>query len=222
MSTNPDTPVITRSKELLARSDELLVRGCQGHKRSHEMIARGYPVFISRAQGARFWDVDGNSYLDYLLAYGPILLGYNDPVVNAAIAHQIEHGTIYTTAWEQEVEIAQLLIDLIPAAEMLGFLIGGSAATTAAIRLARAYTGKDYIIRSGYHGWHDWAMAGRVGVPEQVGQFTIEAPYNDLQALEDLLRQNAGKVACVIMETTREEGPTSEFLQRMCGYSPPI
>ena len=213
MSTNLDTPVITRSKELLARSDELLVRGCQGHKRSHEMIARGYPVFISRAQGARFWDVDGNSYLDYLLAYGPILLGYNDPVVNAAIAHQIEHGTIYTTAWEQEVEIAQLLIDLIPAAEMLGFLIGGSAATTAAIRLARAYTGKDYIIRSGYHGWHDWAMAGRVGVPEQVGQFTIEAPYNDLQALEDLLRQNAGQVACVIMETTREEGPTSEFLQ---------
>ncbi len=208
-----DTPVITRSADLLAQSDKLLVRGCQGHKRSHEMIARGYPVFISRAAGPRFWDADGNSYVDYLLAYGPILLGYDDPVVNAAITHQIQHGTIFTTAWEQEVSIAQQLIDLIPSAEMLGFLIGGSAATTGAIRLARAYTGKDYVIRSGYHGWHDWAMAGRVGVPEQVGQLTLEVPYNDLQALEDLLRQHTGKVACVIMETTREQGPTTEFLQ---------
>ncbi len=208
-----DTPVITRSADLLAQSDKLLVRGCQGHKRSHEMIARGYPVFISRAAGPRFWDADGNSYVDYLLAYGPILLGYDDPVVNAAITHQIQHGTIFTTAWEQEVSIAQQLIDLIPSAEMLGFLIGGSAATTGAIRLARAYTGKDYVIRSGYHGWHDWAMAGRIGVPEQVGQLTLEVPYNDLQALEDLLRQHTGKVACVIMETTREQGPTTEFLQ---------
>ncbi len=208
-----DTPVITRSADLLVQSDELLVRGCQGHKRSHEMIARGYPVFISRAAGPRFWDADGNSYVDYLLAYGPILLGYDDPVVNAAITHQIQHGTIFTTAWEQEVSIAQQLIDLIPSAEMLGFLIGGSAATTGAIRLARAYTGKDYVIRSGYHGWHDWAMAGRIGVPEQVGQLTLEVPYNDLQALEDLLRQHTGKVACVIMETTREQGPTTEFLQ---------
>ncbi len=208
-----DTPVITRSADLLVQSDKLLVRGCQGHKRSHEMIARGYPVFISRAAGPRFWDADGNSYVDYLLAYGPILLGYDDPVVNAAITHQIQHGTIFTTAWEQEVSIAQQLIDLIPSAEMLGFLIGGSAATTGAIRLARAYTGKDYVIRSGYHGWHDWAMAGRIGVPEQVGQLTLEVPYNDLQALEDLLRQHTGKVACVIMETTREQGPTTEFLQ---------
>ncbi len=208
-----DSPVIARSAELLARSDELLVRGCQGHKRSHEMIARGYPVFIARAAGPRFWDVDGNAYVDYLLAYGPILLGYDDPVVNAAITQQIRHGTIYTTAWEQEVTVAQRLIDLIPSAEMLGFLIGGSAATTGAIRLARAYTGKDYIIRSGYHGWHDWAMAGRIGVPEQVGQLTLEVPYDDLQALEDLLRQHAGQVACVIMETTRGDGPTREFLQ---------
>ncbi len=208
-----DTPVITRSADLLVQSDKLLVRGCQGHKRSHEMIARGYPVFISRAAGPRFWDADGNSYVDYLLAYGPILLGYDDPVVNAAITHQIQHGTIFTTAWEQEVSIAQQLIDLIPSAEMLGFLIGGSAATTGAIRLARAYTGKDYVIRSGYHGWHDWAMAGRIGVPEQVGQLTLEVPYNDLQALEDLLQQHTGKVACVIMETTREQGPTTEFLQ---------
>lgn len=206
-------PDITRSKALLHRSDELLVRGCQGHKRSHEMIARGYPVFVRRAQGPRFWDADGNEYLDYLLAYGPILLGYDDAAVNQAIARQLADGTIYTTAWEREIEIAEKLLALIPGAEMLGFLIGGSAATTGAIRLARAYTGKDYVIRSGYHGWHDWAMAGRIGVPQRVGQLTLEVLYGDLNGLDALFRQYAGQVACVIMETVRGEGPTREFLQ---------
>ncbi len=206
-------PVISRSTELLQRSDELLVRGCQGHKRSHEMIARGYPVFTSRARGPRFWDADGNSYLDYLLAYGPIVLGHDDEAVNQAITEQIQNGTIYTTAWEREIAVAEKLINLIPSAEMLGFLIGGSAATTGAIRLSRAYTGKDYIIRSGYHGWHDWAMAGRLGVPAQVSQFTLEVPYADLDALEDTFRQHEGQVACVIMETTREDGPPEGFLE---------
>lgn len=211
--TSPQAPVIDNSTALLHRSDELLVRGCQGHKRSHEMIARGYPVFISRAQGPRFWDVDGNSYLDYLLAYGPILLGYDDAAVNQAIAHQIENGTIYTTAWERETVVAEKLVELIPSAEMLGFLIGGSAATAGAIRLARAFTGKDYIIRCGYHGWHDWAMGGSAGVPEQVAQFTLRVPYADLEALDAAFRQHPGQVACVIMETVQDDGPPAGFLQ---------
>ena len=148
---------IEQSKALLDRSDQLIVRGCQGHKRSHDMLALGYPVFTQRAAGARFWDVDGNEYLDYLMGFGPILLGYNDPVVNAAVQAQMEEGTIYSTAHPKELEVAQMLIDLIPAVEMLGFLIGGSAATSAAVRLARAYTGRDKVLRCGYHGWHDWS-----------------------------------------------------------------
>ncbi len=219
--TSLQAPVISRSAELLQRSDELLVRGCQGHKRSHDMIARGYPVFTRHARGPRFWDADGNAYLDYLLAYGPILLGHDDAAVNAAITEQIQNGTIYTTAWEREIAVAEKLLALIPSAEMLGFLIGGSAATTGAIRLARAFTGKDYIIRSGYHGWHDWAMAGRIGVPAQVSQFTLEAPYADLDALDDLFQQHPGQVACVIMETTREDGPPAGFLEGVCGDRPP-
>lgn len=207
------TPSIQRSAELLQRSDEILVRGCQGHKRSHDMIAMGYPVFTSHAKGPRFWDADGNAYLDYLLAYGPIVLGHDNDAVNDAIAEQMGNGTIFTTAWERETEVAAKIIDLIPSAEMLGFMIGGSAATTGAIRLARAYTGKDYIIRSGYHGWHDWAMAGRTGVPDQVSQLTLEVPYADLDALDQAFRQHPGKVACVIMETTRENGPPEGFLQ---------
>jgi len=210
--TTLQAPAIVRSTELLQRSDELLVRGCQGHKRSHDMIARGYPVFTRHARGPRFWDADGNAYLDYLLAYGPILLGHDDAAVNHAITEQIRNGTIYTTAWERELDVAAKLIDLIPSAEMLGFLIGGSAATTGAIRLARAFTGKDYIIRSGYHGWHDWAMAGRIGVPAQVSELTLEVPYADLDALDDAFRRHPGQVACVIMETTRADGPPKGFL----------
>ena len=111
-----------RSGELLKRSDELLVRGCQGHKRSHDMLAKGYPVFTRRASGARFRDADGNEYVDYLLGFGPILLGYNDAAVNEAVRRQMEEGTIYTTAHPKEIEVTEKLRELIPWAEMAAFL----------------------------------------------------------------------------------------------------
>ncbi len=204
---------IEQSKALLDRSDQLIVRGCQGHKRSHEMLALGYPVFTQRAAGARFWDVDGNEYLDYLMGFGPILLGYNDPVVNAAVQAQMEEGTIYSTAHPKELEVAQMLIDLIPAVEMLGFLIGGSAATSAAVRLARSYTGRDKVIMCGYHGWHDWSRTEDEGAPAVIAPFTIKVPYGDLDALEDIFKQNDNEIACVIMETIQGGGPPKGFLQ---------
>ena len=204
---------IEQSKALLDRSDQLIVRGCQGHKRSHEMLALGYPVFTQRAAGARFWDVDGNEYLDYLMGFGPILLGYNDPVVNAAVQAQMEEGTIYSTAHPKELEVAQMLIDLIPAVEMLGFLIGGSAATSAAVRLARSYTGRDKVIMCGYHGWHDWSRTEDEGAPAVIAPFTIKVPYGDLDALEDIFKQNDNEIACVIMETIQGGGPPEGFLQ---------
>ena len=204
---------IEQSKALLDRSDQLIVRGCQGHKRSHEMLELGYPVFTQRAAGARFWDVDGNEYLDYLMGFGPILLGYNDPVVNAAVQAQMEEGTIYSTAHPKELEVAQMLIDLIPAVEMLGFLIGGSAATSAAVRLARSYTGRDKVIMCGYHGWHDWSRTEDEGAPAVIAPFTIKVPYGDLDALEDIFKQNDNEIACVIMETIQGGGPPEGFLQ---------
>lgn len=105
-------PRIDQSRAMLRRSDELIVRGCQGHKRSHDMLARGYPVFAERAAGARFWDVDGNEYLDFLMGFGPILLGYNDPAVNQAVRAQMEQGAVYTTAHRKELQLAEKLIDL--------------------------------------------------------------------------------------------------------------
>ncbi len=106
------------------------------------MLEMGYPVFTQRADGARFWDVDGNEYLDFLLGFGPILLGYNDSAVNAALGKQIAEGTVVSTAHPKELEVAQMLIDRIPVAEMVGFLIGGSSVTSAALRLARVYYGQ--------------------------------------------------------------------------------
>ena len=204
---------IEQSKARLDRSDQLIVRGCQGHKRSHEMLELGYPVFTQRAAGARFWDVDGNEYLDYLMGFGPILLGYNDPVVNAAVQAQMEEGTIYSTAHPKELEVAQMLIDLIPAVEMLGFLIGGSAATSAAVRLARSYTGRDKVIMCGYHGWHDWSRTEDEGAPAVIAPFTIKVLYGDIDALEDIFKQNDNEIACVIMETIQGGGPPEGFLQ---------
>lgn len=204
---------IEQSRILLDRSNEIIVRGCQGHKRSHDMLALGYPVFTQRAAGARFWDVDGNEYLDYLMAFGPILLGYNDPLVNAAVQRQMQDGTIYSTAHPKELEVAEMLIELIPVAEMLGFLIGGSAATTGAVRLARAYTGRDKVIRSGYHGWHDWARPEDEGAPAAIGPLTLDVPYGDLNVLEDCFKQHDNQIACVIMETIRGQGAAEGFLQ---------
>lgn len=204
---------IEQSRALLDRSNGLLVRGCQVHKRNHDMMAIDYPIFAERAAGARFWDVDGNEYLDYLMGFGPILLGYNDPVINAAVRAQMEEGTIYSIAHPKELDVAQMLIDLIPAVEMVGLLLGGSAATSAAVRMARAYTGRDKIIRCGYHGWHDWSRSEDEGAPAAIGPLTIEVPYGDLDAMEDIFKKNDSEVACVIMETIQGDGPPEGFLQ---------
>jgi len=201
-----------RSGELLKRSDELLVRGCQGHKRSHDMLAKGYPVFTRRASGARFRDADGNEYVDYLLGFGPILLGYNDAAVNEAVRRQMEEGTIYTTAHPKEIEVTEKLRELIPWAEMAAFFVGGSGATSGAVRLARAYTGRDVVVRCGYHGWHDWTQPGGAGVPAAVGQLTRSFPYGDLDALAECLRAGADRVACVIVKTVQGAGAPEGFL----------
>ncbi len=204
---------IDRSRALLTESDKVLIRGCQGHKRSHQMLERGYPVFTSRAEGARFWDADGNEYVDYLMGFGPILLGYNDRALNNAIQKQTEKGTIFSTASEYEVETANRLLKLNPWGAMIGFFIGGSATTSGAVRIARAYTGKSKILRCGYHGWHDWTQPNGAGVPPEVSALTIEFEYGNLDSLESALAKNRDEVACVIVETVQREGPPEGYLK---------
>ena len=204
---------ISRSRALLAESDRILIKGCQGHKRSHQMLDYGYPVFAARAKGAHFWDADGNRYLDYLLGFGPILLGYDDPAVNAAIAKQMDKGTLFSIAHELEIETAKRILELNPWAGMVGFFIGGSATTSGAVRIARAHTGRSKIIRCGYHGWHDWTQPGGAGVPPEVSALTLSFTYGDLGSLRKVLENNKDQVACVIVETVQMAGPPPGFLK---------
>lgn len=200
-----------KSRELWDRSCKVIVGGGQAHKRPVDTMLLGGPSFAARARGARFWDVDGHEYLDFLLGYGPIVLGHSDPEVNEAVRGQMEDGTVYSIEHPLEVELAEVLIDLIPCAEMVMYYVGGSSATTGAIRTARAHTGRERIIRCGYHGWLDWCVPDMPGVPVFNKELILEAPYNNLPALKKLLEDNKDQVAGVMIESIQGNGPAPDY-----------
>lgn len=174
------------------------------------------PLFLERGGGARVWDVDGNAYIDYVLGLLPVVLGYRDPDVDAAIRAQLDKGISFSLATALEAELAERLVDLIPCAEMVRFGKNGSDATTAAIRLARAHTGRDKIAVCGYHGWHDWYIgttARHLGVPQAVRDLSVTFPFNDAGALETLLKRQPDGFAAVILEPVGLEAPKPGFLQ---------
>lgn len=174
------------------------------------------PLFLDRGEGARVWDVDGNAYVDYVLGLMPVVLGYRDPDVDAAIKGQLEKGISFSLATELEVDLAERLVELIPCAEMVRFGKNGSDATTAAIRLARAYTGRDKVALCGYHGWHDWYIgttARNSGVPRAVRELSVTFSFNDANALESLLSQQPDSYAAVILEPMVLEAPAPGFLE---------
>ena len=205
-----DSFSLEKSRQCLEASEQVLMQGCQGHKRNHDMIRDGYPVFTQEAKGAYFWDVDGNRYLDFLLGYGPIVLGHNDPVVNAALREQMEKGTIYSTANPLEIELCRKIIEIIPCAEKVCMFIGGSAATSGCVRIARGHTHRDIVLHSGYHGWHSWAHPDTAGIPEVVGALSLGVPADDLNGVEEVFKKHPGKVALWILEA---DGADSRFLQ---------
>ncbi len=174
------------------------------------------PLFLDRGDGARVWDLDGNSYIDYVLGLLPVVLGYRDPDVDAAIRAQLDKGISFSLATELEAELAERLVDFIPCAEMVRFGKNGSDATSAAIRLARAYTGRDRIALCGYHGWHDWYIgttARHLGVPQAVRDLSSAFPFNDADALEALLRADPDGFAAVILEPMALDPPAPGFLK---------
>jgi len=208
-----------RSRQLWERACRVIVGGGQAHKRPVKYMLRGGPAFAARAQGAYFWDADGNKYIDYLLGYGPIVLGHADPQVNEAVIRQLNAGTIYSVEHEASVEVAEALCRTIPCAQMVLYFIGGSSATQGAIRCARAHTGREKIIRCGYHGWYDWCWPQMPGVPHHERELIIAVPYNDLPALRAAMEQNAGQVAGVIIEAVQGDGPAGDYfpgVRRLC------
>ena len=205
------------SEGLLERALKTIPMGCQTFSKSYVHYPKGRsPFFAEKGDGSYLYDVDGNRYIDVVSALAAVTLGYSDKDVNSAIKQQLEKGIIYSLSAEPEVTLAEKITSLIPCAEMVRFGKNGSDATTAAIRLSRAYTGRDEVVVCGYHGWHDWYIGStdkNLGVPDQVRQLTHTFSYNNTESLKSILNQRKGKIAAVIMEPMNMTYPETGFLQ---------
>lgn len=207
---------LAQSRAWLERARRVIPGCAQTFSKGADQHVRGVaPVFLQRGAGARVWDVDGNGYIDYIQGLLPNILGYAHPEVNAAAAAQLAQGHSFSLPHPLEVELAERLTRIFPCAEMVRFGKNGSDATAGAVRLARAFTGRDRIACSGYHGWQDWYIGSTTrsrGVPAAVRELTHPFPYNDLPALERLLDAHPGEFAAVILEPVNFVEPLGGYL----------
>ena len=222
-----------RSRELYRRAQELIPGGTQLISRRPSRYAAGIsPAYAARARGARFWDVDGNEYIDWASGIGAIILGYCDPVVDAAVLEQISNGIGYSISHPLEIELAEELIRTIPCAERVRYTRAGGEACAVAARIARGATGRDRILFCGYHGWHDWYLAANladdgtldshlfpgiepIGVPRALAGTSLPFRYGDIEHLSELLAAHEGTVAAVFMEPLRSSLPPVGYLEQV-------
>ncbi|HYN87637.1 MAG TPA: glutamate-1-semialdehyde 2,1-aminomutase [Ardenticatenaceae bacterium] len=203
----------TRSQQLFAHAQTLMPGGVSSPVRAFKAVG-GQPLFIERGQGAYVWDADGNRYVDYVGSWGPLIAGHAHPEVVAALRRTAERGTSYGMPTALEIELAEMVIDALPSVEMVRFVNSGTEATMTALRLARAFTGRDKIVKleGCYHGHADMLLvqAGSgvatlglpdsPGVPASATRNTLSAAYNDLQAIEALFQRQGEEIAAVILE----------------------
>lgn len=203
-----------KSQMLFGKAQDLVPGGVQKSRHPTMFVPGAYPIFMDKARGSHVWDVDGNEYIDWLLSYGAIILGYRHPPVDQAVKEAIDKGSLINLVQPLQNQLAEKLISIIPCAERVLFLSTGSGATDAAIRIARVYTGRDIVLRCGYHGWHDWAYGG-AGAPKGSTQDVFAFEYNNLNSLKEKFYRHKAKVACVIMMPYEVELPQEGFLQRV-------
>ncbi|KZE70524.1 glutamate-1-semialdehyde aminotransferase [Paenibacillus elgii] len=204
----------TRSAALYTEALEHIVGGVNSPSRSFKAVGGGAPVFMKRGQGAYFWDEDDNRYIDYLAAYGPIILGHAHPHVTSAIVRAAENGTLYGTPTELEIRFARMLKEAIPSLDKVRFVNSGTEAVMTTIRVARAYTGRNKIIKFAgcYHGHSDLVLVAAgsgpstlgipdsAGIPVSIAHEVITVPFNDLAALDAALERWGSDVAAVMVE----------------------
>jgi len=209
---------LSQSEFWWEKAREIIPRGTQTLSKGPDQFVDGVaPKYLMRGNGCHVWDVDGNEYIDYPMALGPILLGYNYPPVVEAVIRQIKDGTIFTLMHPLEVELAEILVEVIPCAEMVRFGKNGADATMGAIRVARAYTSRDHIAFCGYHGCHDWyaiTTSLNKGIPRFNETLIHAFEYNKAETLEEIFAERPNQIAAVIMEQPGEE-PRDNFLQNM-------
>lgn len=206
-----------KSNDMLSRAEKVIPLGSQTFSKSRIQFPVPYsPLFLERGKGGHVWDVDGNDYVDLICGLLPVSLGYCDPDVDAAIREQLDKGISFSLPTTLETEVAERMRDLIPCAEMVRFGKNGTDATSAGIRLARAFTGRDHVIALGYHGWQDWyigATARHLGVPADVRNLTHKLPFNDLKIVEETIAKHKGNIAAIILETVSGAEPQKGYLE---------
>ncbi len=191
---------LKKSMEMFEKAQQLVPGGVAGIRRPYNFVPGEYPIFFESGKGGHVYDVDGNEYIDYLCAYGPIIIGYREEEIDNAVIEQIkDKGCCFSLTQPFQNQLVEKLIEIIPCCEMAAIVKTGSDATTISIRVARAYTGKLKFARCGYHGWHDWCVEVKGGIPDKFYEDICEFHYNDLDGLEDILKKHAKDMAGIIV-----------------------
>jgi len=202
-----------KNRELFEKARSLMPGGVSSPVRAFKAVG-GDPIIVSRAKGSRLWDVEGKEYIDFLMSWGPLILGHAHTKVVEAVKEQAKNGLSYGLTNPYEIELAELVASCMPSVEMVRFVSSGTEATMSAIRLARGYTGKKYVVKfeGCYHGHGDALLVsagsgvatlgipGTPGVPEEVARLTLVIPYNNTEALEEVFKRYGEDIACVIVE----------------------
>ena len=196
------------SQELFEESKKIIPGGVSSPVRAF----KPYPFFVAKGEGSHIYDVDGNSYVDHCLAYGPLILGHADKTVVSDLTNQLTMGTAYGAPTENEIKLSREVINRIPSAEMVRFTNSGTEATMSAIRVARGFTKRDKIVKfeGAYHGAHDYCLVkggsgaaclpDSLGIPLDTTKNTLTVPFNNEEALTELIEKEGENIACIIME----------------------
>lgn len=208
-----------QSSNWLERAEKTIPLGSQTFSKSRIAYPKHVsPLFIKRGENCQVWDADDNQYTDFVSGLLSVSLGYCNKAVDDAVIEQIKSGVTFSLPHQLETIVAEKLVELIPCAEMVRFGKNGSDATSAAIRLARAFTKKEHVAVCGYHGWQDWYIGSTtrdLGVPEATKLLTHTFKYNDISSLEQLFYQQENKIAAVILEPMNTHFPEDDFLQKV-------
>ena len=202
-------------------------------KRPEMFLPEKWPAYFSKSKGCKVWDLDGNEYIDMsIMGIGTNTLGYGHPEVDEAVIKTVKDGNMSTFNCPEEVYLAEKLVELHPWADMVRFARAGGEINSIAVRIARASTGRDKIAICGYHGWHDWYLSTNLnndknldghllpglqpnGVPRGLTGTTLPFNYNDIEQLEQLVKDNKGEIAAIKMEVSRNKGPKDNYLQKV-------